>query len=193
MCFSTIRGGLSKVREQSNCRASCLERAKRLNSRALHITRVGGQLEKQETKIGVREIQEVIPHRSPFLLVDEIVELDRGKRAVGILNVTADKWFFNGHFPGRPIMPGVLIVEAMAQVVAFLILSEEENRGKLPLFGAIENCRFKRRVSPGEQLRLEGEIRKVKGSVGKIMCAAYVGQEVVTTAELVFVVREPRG
>ncbi|HLU20940.1 MAG TPA: 3-hydroxyacyl-ACP dehydratase FabZ, partial [Bacillaceae bacterium] len=103
--------------------------------------------------LDIQQIKEIIPHRYPFLLVDRIVEIEDEKRAVGIKNVSANEEFFNGHFPDYPVMPGVLIVEALAQVGAVAMLKKEENRGKLAFFAGIDNCRFKRQVKPGDQLR----------------------------------------
>ncbi len=104
------------------------------------------------------DIQKIIPHRYPFLLVDKIIEIEGGKKAVGIKNVTINEPFFQGHFPGNPIMPGVLIVEAMAQVGAVAVLSLEENKGKLAVFAGIDNARFKKQVKPGDTLRMEVEL-----------------------------------
>lgn len=113
------------------------------------------------------EIEAIIPHRYPFLLVDCIIEIEESKRAVGIKNVTANEWFFQGHFPGRKVMPGVLIVEALAQVAAITLLKGVAMSGKTPLFGGIENMRFRRPVVPGDQLRLEFTLDKLRGPVGK--------------------------
>jgi len=113
------------------------------------------------------EIEAIIPHRYPFLLVDFIIEIEESKRAVGIKNVTANEWFFQGHFPGRKVMPGVLIVEALAQVAAITLLKGVAMSGKTPLFGGIENMRFRRPVVPGDQLRLEFTLDKLRGPVGK--------------------------
>lgn len=113
------------------------------------------------------EIEQIIPHRYPFLLVDRIIEIEEGKRAVGIKNVTANEWFFEGHFPGKKVMPGVLIVEALAQVAAVTLLKGVEMAGKSPLFGGIENMRFRKPVLPGDQLRLEFTLEKMRGPIGK--------------------------
>ena len=137
----------------------------------------------------IEQIKEVIPHRYPFLLVDRILEVEEGKRAVGIKNVTANEEFFNGHFPDYNVMPGVLIVEALAQVGAFAVLKIEQNQGKLAFFAGIENCRFKRQVVPGDQLRLEVELTKLRGPIGKGRATATVDGEVACTAELTFAIK----
>lgn len=113
------------------------------------------------------DIEQIIPHRYPFLLVDRVIELEDGKRAVGLKNVSANEWFFEGHFPGRRVMPGVLIVEALAQVAAVALLKGVEMAGKTPLFGGIEAMRFRRPVRPGDQLRLEFTLQKQRGPIGK--------------------------
>ncbi|HEY9721243.1 MAG TPA: 3-hydroxyacyl-ACP dehydratase FabZ [Oscillatoriaceae cyanobacterium] len=140
--------------------------------------------------LDVREILKVLPHRYPFLLVDRILELEPGKRAVGLKNVTANEPQFTGHFPERPIMPGVLIVEAMAQVGAVLMLQIPENRNKLALFAGIDNCRFRQVVTPGDQLRMEVTVLKVRGSFGKVAAKASVDGKLVTEGELLFSIVE---
>jgi len=133
-----------------------------------------------------QQIQEILPHRYPFLLVDRIEELEEGKRAVGLKNVTINEEFFNGHFPEYPVLPGVLIVEALAQVSAVIMLTKEGNEGRLGLLAGIDQCRFKKQVKPGDQLRLEVEITRVKGSIGKGKGIATVDGEMVCEMELVF-------
>lgn len=134
----------------------------------------------------VNEIQKIIPHRYPFLLVDRILEVEEGKRAVGLKNVTANEPFFTGHFPGYPVMPGVLIVEALAQVGAVAMLQIEANRGKIGLFAGIDEFRFRGQVFPGDTLILEVEITRLKGPVGKGRATAKVGERIVAEGELMF-------
>ncbi|MEB2270531.1 MULTISPECIES: 3-hydroxyacyl-ACP dehydratase FabZ [Bacillus] len=136
--------------------------------------------------LDAQQIQDIIPHRYPFLLVDRILEVDGEKRAVGIKNVTVNEEFFNGHFPGYPVMPGVLIVEALAQVFGVIMLGKEENKGKIGLFAGIDGCRFKRQVKPGDQLRLEVEVTRLRGPVAKGKAVASVDGEVACEAELTF-------
>ena len=136
--------------------------------------------------LGAKEIQEIIPHRWPFLLVDKIVEMESGVRAVGIKNVSVNEPFFQGHFPGQPIMPGVLIVEALAQVGAVALLSQPENKGKIVYFAGIDSFRFRRPVLPGDTLRLEVHLTKMRGPVGKGSVVAEVEGQRVGDGELTF-------
>lgn len=136
------------------------------------------------------DIQNIIPHRYPFLLVDKITEIEYGKKAIGIKNVTVNEPFFQGHFPGNPIMPGVLIVEAMAQVGAVSILGMEDNKGKLAVFTGIDGLRFRRQVVPGDTLRMEVEMLAFKRGIGKAKAEAYVGDELAASGELMFAIVE---
>ncbi|WP_299744138.1 3-hydroxyacyl-ACP dehydratase FabZ [Rossellomorea sp. y25] len=136
--------------------------------------------------LDINQIKEIIPHRYPFLLVDRILEVEEGKKAIGIKNVTANEEFFNGHFPDYPVMPGVLIVEALAQVGAVAMLKVEDNRGRLAFFTGIDKCRFKRQVKPGDQLRLEVEMIRFKGPIGKGKGVATVDGEVACELEMMF-------
>ena len=134
------------------------------------------------------DIMRVLPHRYPFLLVDRIVELEPGRRAVGIKLVTANEPQFTGHFPDRPIMPGVLMVEAMAQTAGIAVLTLDEYRGKIGLFAGIDDCRFKRLVTPGDTLRLEVTVEKLRGMFGRVRAVASVDGEVAVEALLSIVV-----
>lgn len=136
-----------------------------------------------------REIERVIPHRDPFLFVDEIVEYEPGRRAVGRYTPPADAWYFVGHFPGNPIVPGVLIAEAAAQVGAFVVLSEPANAGKLVFFGGMDGVRFRRVVRPGETLTLEVEMERMRPGAGKGRARAAVDGELCFEGGLTFVVR----
>ena len=143
-----------------------------------------------KTPLGPATIRKLIPHRYPFLLVDRIEEIEPGVRAVGIKNVTQNEPFFEGHFPDYPVMPGVLIVEAMAQVGAVGVMTKEEFRGKLALFAGIDGVRFRRQVIPGDVLRMEVEISRLKGNVGRGKGAATVNGERVCEADLMFAFAE---
>jgi 3-hydroxyacyl-[acyl-carrier-protein] dehydratase len=139
-----------------------------------------------EAPFGREQIEAIIPHRDPFLFLDEVLELEPGVRVVARKLVRADEWFFPGHFPGRPIMPGVIMVEALAQAGAVAVLSVEENRGKLALFAGIDDLRFKRIVSPGDELTLTCEIESFRGPIGKGRAVAKVGDELAVRGTLTF-------
>ncbi len=144
--------------------------------------------------LSIQEIQRIIPHRFPLLLVDRVLEIEPGKRIVAVKHVTINEWFFQGHFPDYPIMPGVLIVEAMAQAGAILALSEEGAAGQIPLFAGIDNCRFRSPVVPGDELRLELEIISRRGPVGKGHGRATVGDRLAAEGDLTFaMVKMPEG
>ena len=133
----------------------------------------------------VNEIQRIIPHRYPFLLVDSILELEPARRIVGIKNVSMNEPFFQGHFPGTPVMPGVLIVEAMAQVAAVMVLKEIPDREqKLVLFSGIDRARFRQPVVPGDQIRIVVEVIKMRPRHGKLKAEAYVKDRLVAEAEI---------
>jgi len=140
-------------------------------------------MKKQNLSIG--EILNLLPHRYPFLLVDKILEQEENK-IVGVKNVTINEPFFQGHFPGHPVMPGVLILEAMAQTGGVLMFSKEENKGKIPLFAGVDKARFKKPVYPGDQLIIKVEIIKMVMGMGKAKAEVYVDNELVASAELMF-------
>ena len=134
------------------------------------------------------DIMRILPHRYPFLLVDRVVELEPGKRAVGIKNVTANEPQFTGHFPGQPIMPGVLMVEALAQTSGVAVLTMDEYRGKIGLFAGIDDCRFRRLVQPGDTLRMEVTIEKLRGMFGRARAVATVDGEVAVEGTLSIII-----
>ena len=149
---------------------------------------VGAQLSDPPLPWEAAQIMRIIPHRYPFLLIDRVIELEQGKRVVAIKAVTANEPQFTGHFPDRPIMPGVLMVESMAQAGAVAVLSLPENRGKLALFAGIDDCRFRRTVLPGDTLRIEVTVEKLSRLFGKARTVASVDGEVAVEATLSFVI-----
>ena len=136
--------------------------------------------------IEAQEILEILPHRYPFMLVDRIIECDDEKRIVGIKNLTFNEQFFQGHFPGKPVMPGVLQMEALAQVAGILLNKLFGGEGKISYFAAIDNARFRRPVVPGDQLRLEIDIIKAKPRLSKVHAKAFVGDQLASSADLMF-------
>jgi 3-hydroxyacyl-[acyl-carrier-protein] dehydratase len=142
------------------------------------------------TSLGRAAIEEILPHRDPFLLIDELTVLEPGARVVARKKVREDEWYLSGHFPGRPIMPGVLIVEAMAQTGAVAVLADEANRGKLALFAGIDDVRFKRIVEPGDELELTCELERVRGPIGRGKATATVDGELAARGTLTFAVTD---
>ena len=140
-------------------------------------------------ELNSNQIQEILPHRYPFLLVDRITECEPGKSATGIKCVSANESQFMGHFPQKHVMPGVLIIEVLAQTGAVALLAEEKNKGKIAYFGGIKQARFKRQVIPGDVLTLKCEIISSKGPVGIGKAEAYVGDQLAVTAELTFAIQ----
>ncbi|MBF0408306.1 MAG: UDP-3-O-[3-hydroxymyristoyl] N-acetylglucosamine deacetylase [Candidatus Riflebacteria bacterium] len=143
---------------------------------------------KNTTMMDIEAIREILPHRYPFLLVDRILSVDPGKSANGIKNVTANEPFFNGHFPDKRVMPGVLIVEAMAQLAGIIFLSLPEHKGKLPYFVGIDHCRFRKQVVPGDRLEMTATALRVRGNTGKVSCVAQVDGEEAAGGELMFTI-----
>ena len=140
------------------------------------------------TPFGREAIEAILPHREPFLLLDEVLELVPGQKVVARREVRADDWWFPGHFPERPVMPGVLIVEAMAQAGAVAVLVEEQNRGRIAFFAGIDDCRFKRIVEPGDVLTLTCVIDQVRGPIGRGKATAHVGGALAARGTLTFAV-----
>ena len=141
--------------------------------------------------LNIQEIMAILPHRDPMLLVDRILEIEPLKRAVGIKNVTANEPFFAGHFPQEPVMPGVLICEAMAQVAGVALLCGIDEKGVLPMFTGINRTRFRSSVVPGDTLRTEAEVLKIKGTMGKVHCCGYVGDTLKAEGEFMFYLQYP--
>jgi len=140
--------------------------------------------------LGREQIEEILPHRDPFLFLDEVLVLDPGSKVVARKHVREDEWFLAGHFPGRPIMPGVIIVEAMAQTGAVAVLADEANRGKLALFAGIDDVRFKRMVLPGDELEVTCELERMRGPVGRGKATATVDGELAARGTLMFAVTD---
>ena len=137
-------------------------------------------------ELNVEEIMEILPHRYPMLLVDKIIEMVPMKYAIGVKCVTMNEPFFQGHFPGHPVMPGALICEAMAQVGGVALLYPEENRGLIPFFTGIDKLRFRHPVIPGDQLVMRADIEKIKGRMGKVKAQCHVGDTLCAEGEYLF-------
>jgi 3-hydroxyacyl-[acyl-carrier-protein] dehydratase len=136
----------------------------------------------------INQIKTMLPHRYPFLLVDRVLELIPKQRLVALKNVTMNENFFTGHFPERPVMPGVLIIESMAQAAGLVMLSEDEHKGKIPYFTGIDNARFRKTIVPGDQIIIEIDVIRLKGNVGRVKAVAKVDNQIATEAELMFII-----
>lgn len=190
---ANIKGHAIAIRSGHPLNIKLLRRLKMQEEKA----RAGAITPSQSTPINtncpmdINDIQRILPHRYPFLLIDRILELEEDKRAVGIKNVTINDEFFLGHFPGKPVMPGVLIIEAIAQVAGVLMLSKPGAQGKLAYFMSLDNVKFRKTVVPGDQLRLEVEVLKIKSKTGQARGQALVEGKVVAEADLMFSLVEP--
>jgi UDP-3-O-[3-hydroxymyristoyl] N-acetylglucosamine deacetylase/3-hydroxyacyl-[acyl-carrier-protein] dehydratase len=155
----------------------------------------GGEKGEEALPMDVSRLMSIMPHRYPFLLVDKIVEFVPDKKVVGVKNVTINEPFFAGHFPGHPVMPGVLIIEAMAQVAGMIMLTKGENVGKVPYFMSINNVKFRRPVFPGDTLRLEAKVARLRSTTCLLKTLAFVGENLVCEAELMctLVDEDPNG
>lgn len=140
--------------------------------------------------IDINEIKKMLPHRYPFLLIDRVLEIVANKRVVALKNVTVNENFFNGHFPTKPVMPGVLIIESMAQAAGLSMLSQDQCRGKIPYLTGIDKARFRRAIVPGDQIIIEVEVLRMRGSVAFVKAVAKVDDQVATEAELMFMLGE---
>lgn len=186
-----VKGHVIAIRSGHSLNIKLLQRLKKYKERTARAG-VGSQTSfvPDGSELSVEDIMKILPHRYPFLLVDRVLELDKGKRAVGVKNVSMNEYFFQGHFPQRPVMPGVLIIEAMAQVGGVLMLACEEHKGKLAYFMAANSVKFRKAVVPGDQLRIEVVAGKVRSKTGTVHAKAYVDGKVVSEGELMFALVE---
>ncbi|MFA6281226.1 MAG: UDP-3-O-acyl-N-acetylglucosamine deacetylase [Candidatus Omnitrophota bacterium] len=182
-----VRGYIIAIKSGHSLNMKLLEKLRKYKDKAVGAG-VGSPMQfvPSGNQLSSEEIMKLLPHRYPFLLVDRIVEMEKFKRAVGIKNVTMNEYFFQGHFPQRPVMPGVLIIEAMAQVGGVLMLASEENKGKLAYFMAANNAKFRKPVVPGDQLIMEVVAGKIRTKTGTVYAKAFVDDKLVAEAELMF-------
>ncbi|MBU1124636.1 MAG: bifunctional UDP-3-O-[3-hydroxymyristoyl] N-acetylglucosamine deacetylase/3-hydroxyacyl-ACP dehydratase [Candidatus Omnitrophica bacterium] len=185
-----IRGHVIALRSGHSLNLKIARKIYEQSKRGLSAGIAGGNFSLEDEQLEVTTIMKILPHREPFLFVDRIIHLQQGKHATGIKNVTINDYFFRGHFPGRPVMPGVLIVEALAQVGGVMMLVPEENRGKLAFFLAANNIKFRKTVVPGDQLVLDVVAGKIKSKTGQVHGKAYVDGKVVAEADLMFALVE---
>lgn len=142
--------------------------------------------------VDIEEIMDIIPHRYPFLFVDRVEINEDGRSGIGYKNVTMNEYYFQGHFPGKPVMPGVIIIETMAQVGSVILLSKDDFKGRIPYFAGINKFRFKKVVKPGDQLRIEVEIIKMRGTVGIGQGKAFVGEDLAAEGEFIFSIEKEK-
>ena len=182
-----IKGHVIAIRSGHSLNIRLLQRLRRYREK-ITSAGVGSKTSyvPEHTELTTEEIMKILPHRYPFLLVDRITYLDKGKKAIGLKSVTMNEFFFQGHFPGKPIMPGVLLIEAMAQVGGVLMLACEEHQGKLAYFLAANNVKFRKTVEPGSQLIIEVTAGRIKSKTGTVYTKAFVGNKLVAEAELRF-------
>ena len=183
-----IKGHIVAIKSGHALNVQMVRRLKRLWKRAklaaIQMPQDNFLEKKKELDIG--DIQKIIPHRYPFLLVDKIIDNDGDKRIIGLKNISLNEPFFEGHFPGQPVMPGVLVVESMAQVAGVLLLSKPDNKGKLAYFMGIDGARFRQPIAPGDQMRIEVEVERVKSKTAKVKAKAMVNGKIVCEADLMF-------
>ncbi|MBN1870161.1 MAG: UDP-3-O-[3-hydroxymyristoyl] N-acetylglucosamine deacetylase [Candidatus Omnitrophica bacterium] len=181
-----IRGHFFAVKSGHTLNIELLKKILKQKVRYEKKTNVSVPVKRGKKEIEIDGIMNVLPHRYPFLLVDRVIEIDKGKKAIGIKNVTINENFFQGHFPTRPVMPGVLMVEAMAQVAGVVILTNELHRGKVAFFMAVDNVKFRKVVSPGDQLVMEVEVIRDKSRTAQVRGVAKVDREIAAEADMVF-------
>jgi UDP-3-O-[3-hydroxymyristoyl] N-acetylglucosamine deacetylase/3-hydroxyacyl-[acyl-carrier-protein] dehydratase len=187
MLGQSIKGHVIALRSGHSLNLKTVMKLQQQKARRYAFAGMNGSQTKVSTdELDIEMIKKILPHREPFLFVDKVIELEKGKRAKGIKNVTINDYFFKGHFPGRPVLPGVIIIEAMAQLGGIMMLIPDENRGKLPFFMAINNVKFRKTVVPGDQLVLEVEAGKIKTKTGQVHGRAFVDGKVVAEADLMF-------
>jgi len=181
-----LRGHIIAVKSGHPLNLRFIQRIHNYRERQLDTAIRAGEICPGATQLDIAAIQRILPHRFPFLMVDRIIELEEDKRAVGIKNVTVNDYFFPGHFPDRPVMPGVMIIEALAQVGGVLLLNKPENAHKYAYFMSMDRVKFRRAVVPGDQLILEVKLTKMRSKTGQVDCMAYVDGKIVAEGRLMF-------
>lgn len=181
-----LRGHIIAIKSGHPLNLRFIQRLHAYRQRQFDTAIRAGEIFPGATQLDIAAIQRILPHRFPFLMVDRIIELEEDRRAVGIKNVTINDYFFPGHFPDRPVMPGVMIIEALAQVGGVLLLNKPENAGKYAYFTSMDRVKFRRAVVPGDQLVLEVELTKMRSRTGQVETTAYVDGKVVAEGQLMF-------